>query len=108
MEGEEELVENYKANYQIPKFIEYSFKVQNESNLVQRELYNREKQLQTLGLDIAKVIKYVQLWELEYQQVDFSFNWVKYFHWHVALDEIPPEVPTIPTQALQEMVFNLK
>jgi hypothetical protein len=108
VEGEEELVENYKANYQIPKFIGYSFKVQNESNLVQRELYNREKQLQTLGLDIAKVIKYVQLWELEYQQVDFSFNWVKYFHWHVALDEIPPEVPTIPTQALQEMVFNLK
>jgi hypothetical protein len=53
-------VENYKANYQIPKFIEYSFKVQNELNLVQRELYNREKQLQTLGLDIAKVIKYVQ------------------------------------------------
>jgi hypothetical protein len=87
-------VENYKSNYQILEFIEYAFKVQNELNLVQREFYNREQHLQTLGMDIIEVMKYVQAWELEYQQVDLVQQGEILA---VALDEIPPEVPTIPT-----------
>jgi hypothetical protein len=43
---------------------------------------------------------------LEYQQADLQFDKVK--DWQVALDEIPPEVPTIPARVLKEMEFDLK
>lgn len=64
------LIKNYKGNYQVPQFIEYAFNVHNELSLGQREFYNKEKYLRTLGLDIVEVKKFVQVWELEYQEDD--------------------------------------